>query len=109
METSTLLLKTSCGQFFIHVDTIVRIEAISNYSRLHFADGSKLVVARLLKWFEEKLGAHAFARMNRGELINMHFLKPNQKVKAGFTLINGDFIKISRRKRKQVMDRLLAA
>lgn len=109
METPVLLLNTSGGQFFIHTNTIVRIEASSNYSRLHFADGSTLLVARLLKWFEEKLALHSFTRMNRSELINLHFLKPNQKIRMGFHLINGDFVKVSRRKRKHIMSRLLAA
>ena len=109
METTVLLLNTSSGRFFIHANTIVQIEAISNYSKLHFADGTTLVVARLLKWFEEKLSPYSFTRMNRSQLINIHFLKPNQKIKSGFTMINGDFIRISRRKRKQVMDRFQAA
>lgn len=105
----TLLLNTSSGQFFIHTHTIVQVEALSNYCKLHFADGTTLVVARLLKWFEEKLSPHSFTRMNRSQLINLHFLKPNQKIAQGFMLINGDFIRISRRKRKQVMHRLQAA
>jgi hypothetical protein len=55
-----LILPNSTGTAVIDISNIVRIEAISNYSKLFFANacpasgGSKtLVVAKVLKWFDE--------------------------------------------------------
>ena len=47
MEKSLLILNTSTGSFLIDINTIVRIEASSNYSKIYFSaamDGSKTLV-----------------------------------------------------------------
>jgi two-component system LytT family response regulator len=109
MQTSFLVLNTSSGQHFIDPETIIRIEASSNYCRIFFADGKTLLTAKLLKWFEEKLPHHSFMRMHRSHLINNRFLVPNQIISNGFVLLNGEFIRISRRRKKTVLNQLQAA
>lgn len=47
MENSSLILNTSTGIFLINTDTIVRIEASSNYSKIYFSQaigGRKMLV-----------------------------------------------------------------
>ena len=109
METNTLLLTTSSGQFLIDTSTIVRVEAMSNYCKLYFNGGKTLVTAKLLKWFEEKLPACSFVRMHRSHLVNNHYVQANQVVGGGLILCNGDFIRLSRRRRKNILNRLQAA
>jgi two-component system, LytTR family, response regulator len=109
MKTAIFLLNTSAGRFLIDPATIMKVEALSNYCRLHFADGHTMVVARLLKWFEEKLSGYSFARINRSQLVNTRFLKSNKPIGEGFVLINGDYIRLSRRKRKMIISRLQVA
>jgi two-component system, LytTR family, response regulator len=66
-------LLTSKGLERILVQDVVHIEAISNYSKLHFANGRTLVVAKVLRWFEERLPAH-FIRTHRTHLVNGLFV-----------------------------------
>lgn len=66
----TLKVNTSTGDYLIDTNTIIRIEASSNYSRLFFTNGKTLLTAKLLKWFEEKLQSASFTRLHRSHLIN---------------------------------------
>jgi two-component system LytT family response regulator len=109
METTLLILNTSTGQLLIDTSTIVRIEASSNYCKLFFTNGKKLVTAKLLKWFEKKLPPDSFIRMHRSHLVNNHFLKPNQSLHTGCELLNGDYVQLSRRRRKIILHQLQAA
>ncbi len=48
-QQPSLLLPTCKGIEVISANNIIRIEGISNYSKLFFLDGETLVVAKLLK------------------------------------------------------------
>lgn len=109
METSALLLHTSAGRLWIETASIVRIEASSNYCKLFLTNGQILVTAKVLKWFEEKLPPEAFMRLHRSHLVNNHYLLRNQPVKKGLVLVNGDYIQVSRRRKKNIVNQLQAA
>jgi DNA-binding LytR/AlgR family response regulator len=109
MDTSVLLLNTSAGQLLIDVHTIVRIEASSNYSKLFFSNGKMLVCTKLLKWFEEKLPLQFFVRMHRSHLVNNRYLKSRQMVREGFVLQTGEWIQLSRRRKKNIINQLITA
>jgi len=111
MEKSLLILKTSTGSFLIDVNTIIRIEASSNYSKIYFSAAigriEMLVTAKVLKWFEERLPHECFTRLHRSHLVNNRFLQTHQCSGNAFELQNGKIIEISRRRRKSVMMKLL--
>jgi two-component system, LytTR family, response regulator len=98
------ILPTYKGVEFIDINRIIRIEAISNYSKLYFTDGKTLVVAKVLKWFEESLSINQFIRVHRTHLVNKKFI--HQYIKGGggkVKLVNGDWIDVSRRKKTFVL------
>jgi two-component system, LytTR family, response regulator len=109
METSALLLRTSAGHLLIETANIIRIEASSNYCKLFLTNGRMLVTAKVLKWFEENLPGHVFMRLHRSHLVNNHFLLRNQPMEKGLVLINGDYIRVSRRRKKNILNQLQAA
>lgn len=79
---------------------IIRIQAASNYSRIYFADGSNMVVAKLLRWFQHSLPEQMFVRVHKSHLVNKCFIKNIAGVsKKTILLNNGENIVISRRKR----------
>jgi len=82
---------------------IIRVEALSNYSRIYFVDGSTLVLAKVLQWFEDFLPAEKFIRVHRSHLVNKKFVKAinGEKIKT-ILLNNGDNIVVSRRRRRMV-------
>jgi two-component system, LytTR family, response regulator len=107
MENSLLILNTSTGYFYIDTNTIIRIEASSNYSKIYFNNGKTLVTAKVLKWFEERLPGECFTRLHRSHLVNNRFLQTNQNSSKAFELPNGKVIEISRRRRKLVLMKFL--
>ena len=107
MEKSLLIVHTSTGCFYIDTNTIVRIEASSNYSKIYFNNAKTLVTAKVLKWFEERLPPAYFTRLHRSHLVNNRFLQPHQCSGKAFELQNGKVIEISRRRRKSVRMKFL--
>ena len=84
---------------------IIRVEALSNYSRIHFADGNKLVTAKVLNWFENLLPAEMFVRVHRSHLVNKHFVEPTSGNSPGkLFFFNGESIPVSRRNRKVISE-----
>jgi DNA-binding LytR/AlgR family response regulator len=113
MEKSLLMLNTSTGSYLIDSNTIVRIEASSNYSKIYFnisIGGLKMITtAKVLKWFEERLPQEGFTRLHRSHLVNDQFLQPHQFSSNAFQLQNGKVIEISRRRKKSVIKKFLMA
>ena len=107
MENALLMLNTSTGSFLIDINTIVRIEASSNYSKIYFSNGKMLLTAKVLKWFEERLPQEGFTRLHRSHLVNNYFLQFNQNTCSAFELKTGKIIQVSRRRRKQVLTKFL--
>jgi two-component system LytT family response regulator len=107
LNSNCLLLPTCKGVEVIDISSIIRIEAISNYSRLYFSNGKTLVVAKLLHWFEKTLtpgpspqggeGSCGFHRIHRTHIVNKNFIRcyHSRKVK----LLNGELIDVAKRKK----------
>lgn len=98
-----LFLQTSKGLEIIDLKALVRIEAISNYCKLYFANDKTLVVAKILAWFEEQLPAHNFARVHRSHIINLTHVQSYQRHSSRVILHNNTIIEISRRRRSELL------
>lgn len=99
-----LLLPTCKGIEVLDINTIIRIEAISNYSKLYFTNGKTLVVAKVLHWFEATFakasvaeGAGLFFRTHRTHLVNKNFIQCYHSGKV--KLLNGELIDVAKRKK----------
>ncbi|NOT90983.1 LytR/AlgR family response regulator transcription factor [Ferruginibacter sp.] len=108
MNNNILLLPHSTGIAVIDINSIIRVEAISNYSKLFFTNGKTLVVAKVLKWFETVLAGKGFTRIHRSHLINMQWVEscsylPQLKI----VLHNQEQLSVSRRKKGEVIKTLL--
>jgi two-component system, LytTR family, response regulator len=108
MQTNNLFkLPTNQGIQLISINDIIRIEAISNYSKIYFSNGKTIVVAKVLRWFQEQLSAilmlnkleeHTlFIRTHRTHLVNKNFIRSyaNGKVE----LHNHQYINVAKRKK----------
>ena len=84
----------------ITVKEIIRIQAISNYSRIYFSNGKVVVVAKVLHWFEDSLPETMFARVHSSHLVNKSFVEKIKGVRSkSLLLCNGDSIAVSRRRK----------
>jgi len=103
----TLLLSTSNGVYVIDTTTIIRIQSVSNYSKLFFSNGKTLVVAKVLKWFEGALPGAQFIRVHRTHIVNKLFIHRYIKTDGyKVRLINGELVEVSRRKKTLVIQSL---
>jgi two-component system, LytTR family, response regulator len=108
-QPQILLLPTCKGIAVINTHEIVRIEAMSNYSKLYFTNKKTLVVAKVLRWFEERLVTplpaagwpdEAFLRIHRKHLINKNFINQYVNGKGGkIELDTGEWFDVSKRKK----------
>ncbi len=105
----TISIPTNKGIFLLPLQNIIRIQSISNYSKIYFVDKSHpLTVAKVLHWFEDHLPVNIFLRSHRTHLVNKtHIIKvilSSQKMQ----LSNGEQIAISKRRKQWVKQRLCA-
>jgi two-component system, LytTR family, response regulator len=92
---------------FLKFNDIISVKALSNYCKVYCSNRQQpIVVARTLKWFQERLPAECFTRVHHGYLVNIHHI-----VSVAGNMIcldNGISAFISRRKRTGVSKALRA-
>jgi two-component system, LytTR family, response regulator len=91
---------------FINIDTIVRCLSDSNYTWFYLSDGSKLLVCRCLKEYEELLEPFGFFRVHQSHLINLKYIAELKKECGGIVVMEDSVEIFVARRRK---DQLLAA
>lgn len=110
-QLPTFLSLTTCkGMEYVDIHNIIRIEAISNYSKLYFINGKTLVVAKVLRWFEECLPQDQFLRTHRTHIINRTYIRRiEQTAQLRVELRADEWVSVSVRKRRLLNQRLLRA
>ncbi len=94
-DKQQIILPTQNGFDVMRLNNIIHIQADGNFTQIYAADGSKKMVCRFLKYFEELLG-HPFVRIHRSHIINIHYLKSYHKGKGGYVIMeNGTEIEVS--------------
>ena len=96
----TICIATNKGVEFHKVSNIIRVQAMSNYCRIYFADNRHpLTVAKVLHWFEEHLPAEVFWRTHKTHIVNNNYIeKIHASNKSYLVLNNGETIAVSRRR-----------
>jgi two-component system LytT family response regulator len=90
----------------VSVDEIVRLEGCGNYTNFFLKDGTKMLVSRTLKEYETLLDGQAFVRVHKSCIVNLGFVRKFFIKKEGeIELIDGQQVKISRRRAQTFMDR----
>ena len=111
-NTHSFLLPTNKGGQLVCTQNILRIQASSNYCKLFFTDGTTLVVAKVLKWFEDKLapltyekraGVEDFIRIHHAHIINTGCVQQYSKSNSMVQLNNNEWITVSRRKESTLL------
>lgn len=106
METQ-VYIPTEQGLRIIAVTNIVRIEARSNYSKLFFDNAKPLTVAKVLHWFEDKLERRIFCRIHKTHIVNNQFISAISADNNTLTLLTGEQLTISRRRKRAVLKLLI--
>ena len=96
-QFNKIALPLAEGLLFVDVIEIVYLEADGAYTNVWLKDGSKILVSKKIKFFEEVLeGRPNFFRSHRSFMVNINFIKKYSRADNALLLDNGKTIIISR-------------
>lgn len=94
-EKQQVILPTMEGFEVVKMEDIIRLRGNGNFTDIHLKDGSKKMVCRFLKHFEEMLPP-PFLRVHRSHLINMNYVTSYIKSNGGSVILSdGSEVEIS--------------
>lgn len=108
MVHNKIRISTTSHVHYIEVKDIVRIQSISNYSKIFLASGKSMIVSKVLAHFDELLSGSHFVRIHRTHLVNLFYIKQYDKgtfPKIG--LDNDEVLPVSRSKKKSLQQEMM--
>jgi two-component system, LytTR family, response regulator len=92
------------GLNFIEVNTIMYLQAESNYTVIHLFPPGKITVSKTLKDFEDLLPPSVFIRIHHSYIINKAHIQKYLKGEGGQVVMrNGEALDVSRRKKDEFL------
>ena len=102
-----LALPTAEGVYIIDKTTIIRVEAMSNYSVFLLTDNKKIIVSKTLKEYEVQLNDDFFMRINRSVIVNLSYVVKYRKGDGGtLELSDGAEVEVSPQRKEALLQRL---
>ena len=105
-DNNKIMIAHSKGVSVIDISSIVRIEALSSYSRVLLKDGRQILVSKVLKAMETLLAGNGFARVHRSHLVNTACIQSYNLYHLKILLMNNEQIGISRRRSPGIRKKL---
>ncbi|MCB0429963.1 MAG: LytTR family transcriptional regulator, partial [Flavobacteriales bacterium] len=106
-KSAKIAVPTFDGLQMVHTDEIVRCTAMESCTEISLTNGSRLVVSRILKEYEELLSDLNFFRIHNSYLINLNHVVKYVKGDGGYVLMSdGNHVEVSRRKKGELLNRL---
>ncbi len=102
-SNSKLLLHAGNNHILVEMSQIIKCTAEGNFTFFHFEDGSKTLISKSLKYFEELLITKGFFRANRFCIINISKIKSIYK-KESIVLNNTQTVHVSVRNKSKLID-----
>ncbi len=86
------------------VGDIVHCKAEDNFTSFYLKDGSKRLICRTLKFYDELLSDFDFIRVHKSHLVNFHHIKKYHKGKGGeLVLSDGSVVSVSASRKKELL------
>ncbi len=83
-----IALFTSDVVKLVELKSIIRCNSEGNYTYFHFDDGTKLLISKTMKSFEEKLCAYGFARIHHSHIVNLDHLISYHNSDGGYVIMS---------------------
>ncbi len=93
----------------VRIDEILLLEGNINYTIVHLKEKNPLLIAITLKKAESLLKDHGFVRIHKSFLLNINYADSSLLTENRILFKKNITIKISRRKRNELKERLSAA
>jgi two-component system LytT family response regulator len=95
-----LASKTSDKIYLVNLKDIIRCETENNYTNFHLKNGSKIMVSKTIKTYEQLFPQNHFMRVHQSHLINLNYIQHFDKQDGGMlSLNNNPLIPVSNQKR----------
>lgn len=91
-STYKISIPTAEGLTFIDVESLVRLEADGNYTKIVLIDSKVHLVTRTLLHFESRLPANLFMRVHDSCIVNRKFITEFIKGKSGSIKMKDSFV-----------------
>ena len=96
-----LRVSTAGHVYYIDPTDIIRIESMSNYSKLFLTNGKSLIVSKVLAYFDAILTDFHFVRIHRTHLVNVHYIHQYDHGNSScIGLNNNEVLPVSRSRKK---------
>ena len=100
-----IAIPTCEGLSLVSTDEIIYAKADGNYTEL-FTDNGKYVISKALKSVEKLIGHSSFIRCHQSYLVNKNSIAKVFERGQFLILSSGDQIPVSRRQKKEVLQKL---
>lgn len=104
-EFTRIALPVSDGLLFVEVLDIILLEADGAYTHVWLRNGSKILVSKKLKFFEDILNARKhFYRPHRSYMVNFNFVTKYNKGESMLVMDNKIAVPVSKEKKSELED-----
>ena len=102
-----IILRSAETVDVVNIMKIVRCESQSNYTNFYLTDGTKIMVSRTLKEYDDLLSSSGFLRVHQSHLVNIQFIKTYKRFpESHITLSDNTYLPVAVRKRELVEEML---
>ncbi len=103
----TIALHTAEKIHIARLEDLLRLEASGNYTQVYFQDGTRLLLTKTLKEFDQMLEEAGFLRVHQTHLVNFSHIREFIKTDGGYIVMaDGAKIPVAVRKKAEVLGRL---
>lgn len=103
-QSRRIVLKTSEAINIVDVSDISYCRSESNYTTFYFNNGTKIMISKVLKEYEELLSEYGFFRPHHSFLVNLQCIVKLDKSDGGFLVLKDKTqIPISLRRKKRLI------
>jgi two-component system LytT family response regulator len=105
-QLQKIILPLLDGFEVVTVKDIVRCRADDNFTEFHFSNGTKQLICRTLKFYDEILSELDFVRIHKSHLVNIQYIKRYKKGKGGqVVLTDGTVIDVSASRKPGLLEK----
>ncbi|MCP3929424.1 MAG: response regulator transcription factor [Bacteroidetes bacterium] len=105
-QNQKIVLPGMDGFDVVRVSEILYCTADDNFTSFHFKDGSKALICRSLKYYENILANLGFQRIHRSIIVNLEYVAQYRKGKGGFVVLeNGAELEVAQSRKKAFLKR----
>ncbi len=102
-----IAISTAKGISLHELETIVRLKSDGNYTSIYLSDGKKIMVAKILREFEELLDNLGFIRIHHSHIINLNHLESYMNKDGGYVILKDKTtLPVSKRKKSDLLSLL---